>query len=107
MLAWPEAQLQYLSFIYRPQQSKEVMRRGVTHQDEIIGGVLVVAGCIQGHHPLQECLRRLCSCKPISMTITNISSNAHTTAVWLVIVVVKTEGLGLALRGCGIFWVLW
>ena len=46
MLVQPGAQLQYLSFIYRPQQSKEVMRWGVTHQDEIIGGVLVVAGCI-------------------------------------------------------------
>ena len=40
---------------------------GITHQDEIIGGVLVVAGCIQGHHPLQKRLRRLRSHEHISV----------------------------------------
>lgn len=55
----PQQAGQYLGFVHWPQQSKEVVCRGITHEDEIIGGVLVVAGSIQGHHSLQERLRCL------------------------------------------------
>ena len=35
-----------LCVIDRAQQSKEMMRRRIAHQYQVIGGVLVVAGCI-------------------------------------------------------------
>lgn len=43
-----------LCLVNRSQQGKEMMSWGVAHEDEVIGGVLVVAGGIQSHHPLQK-----------------------------------------------------
>ena len=44
-----------LGLIHRPKQRKEVVCRSIAHEDEVIWGVLVVTGCVQGNHALQEC----------------------------------------------------
>lgn len=48
-----------LGFIHRAQQGEEVVRGGVAHEDQVIRGVLVMAGSVQGYHALQEGFRRL------------------------------------------------
>jgi len=48
-----------LCLINGSQKGKEVVSRGIAHQNEVVGSVLVVAGSIQRHHALQECLRSL------------------------------------------------
>ena len=48
-----------LRLVHGPQQGKQVVRGGVAHEDEVVGGVFVVAGHIEGHHALQEGLAGL------------------------------------------------
>lgn len=43
-----------------PQEHKEVVGGGVCQQEEVVGGVAVVAGYVEGHAPLQEDFTCLC-----------------------------------------------
>ena len=45
-----------LGFINRAQKGEEMVGRGIAHQYEVVGCVLVMAGRIQSHHALQKCL---------------------------------------------------
>lgn len=73
-----------LCLINRAQQGKQVMSRGIAHQDEVVRSVLVVAGCIQRHHALQECLRSLQHhTDRLSDTHARTNARTHVLDFWL------------------------
>ena len=45
--------------IHRSEENKEMVRRGVTHQQNVVRRVPIVGGHVEGHHLLQELLRGL------------------------------------------------